>query len=175
MQGFLRSRFLSLLPSFSFPFYKIPLRNFLSAASPIVPIFWPHLLSHSVSEPFLESCRYHAPLSLNFNVSVYFPQERPASYITTATKIRKCNTDKILLSPRSVNSQGPPVVPGMPFIANLFLQYHPIHDHTLHFTVNLFSFYLQLVLSLGPCFLTLVFLKGRGQFLCQMSPILLMH
>ena len=80
LQGFLRSRFLSLLPPFSFPFYKIPLRNFLSAASPIVPIFWPHLLSHSVSEPFLESCRYHAPLSLNFNVSVYFPA-RKASFL----------------------------------------------------------------------------------------------
>ena len=52
LQGFLRSCFLSLLPSFSFPFYKIPFRNFLLAASPIGPIFWPHLPSHLVSEPF---------------------------------------------------------------------------------------------------------------------------
>ena len=52
LQAFLRSRFLSLLPSFSFPFYKRTSRNFLFAASPIVPIFWPRLLSHSVSEPF---------------------------------------------------------------------------------------------------------------------------
>ena len=106
-------------------------------------------------------------------MSVYIsPQERPASYITTTTKIMKCNNDKILLSTRSVYIQGSPVVPVMPFIANLFAQYHPtMITHCISLSISsVFTCNQSQPISV---FLNLVIFEGRGQFLCQMSPILI--